>query len=80
MIRFSRRPGEAMRGRRQLLEARLVGTVRPGDDWERLGEVELRAQQILAALDELGLHQPAAYVSMALDLMRQARLDLLQTG
>jgi hypothetical protein len=56
------------------------GPFRPGEHWERLGEVECRAQQILTTLDELGLHQPAAYVSMALDLMRQARLDLLQTG
>jgi hypothetical protein len=80
MIRFSAAGGRAMRRLGNRLEAQVVGPFRPGESWERLGEVEWRAQQILCALDELGLHQPAAYVSMALDLMRQARLDLLPTG
>jgi hypothetical protein len=77
-LQRGRRASYAARGNR--LEAQVVGPSGPGESWERLGEVEWRAQQILCALDELGLHQPAAYVSMALDLMRQARLDLLPTG
>ena len=45
--------------------------------WDRLAELQRAAQSLLSGLDELGLHQAAAYVSMALDAMRQARPDLL---
>ena len=50
------------------------------EQWDRLGELQRSAQSLLATLDEAGLHQAAAYVSMALDVMRQSRPDLLRTG
>lgn len=49
------------------------------EQWERLAELQRTAQTLLAGLDELGLHQAAAYASMALDAMRQSRPDFLQT-
>ncbi|HEX8643190.1 MAG TPA: hypothetical protein VF702_04670 [Allosphingosinicella sp.] len=51
-----------------------------GEQWQRLAELQRSTQTVLSDLDELGLHLAAAYVSMALDAMRQARPDLLQTG
>ena len=47
---------------------------------QRLSELQRAAQVLLSGLDELGLNQAAAYTSMALDVMRQSRPDLLQTG
>jgi hypothetical protein len=51
-----------------------------GQPRDRLGELQHSAQALLAGLDEIGLHQAAAYVSMAMDVMRQSRPDLLKTG
>lgn len=51
-----------------------------GEQWDRLAVLERTAEQILDGLDELALHHAAAYLSMALDLMRQARPDALPTG
>ena len=51
-----------------------------GEQWHRLAELQRSTQTVLSGLDELGLHQAAAYVSMALDAMRQARPDPLQRG
>ena len=48
-----------------------------GEQWDRLKELSRTAEQLLEGLDEIGLHQAAAYVSMALDFMRQARPDML---
>ena len=50
------------------------------DQWDRLGELQRSAQSLLDTLDEAGLHQAAAYVSMALDVMRQRRLDFVPTS
>ncbi|HEY0014079.1 MAG TPA: hypothetical protein VGB79_14650 [Allosphingosinicella sp.] len=50
------------------------------EQWDRLAELQRSAQTLLSTLDEAGLHQAAAYVSMALDVMRQSRPDLLRTG
>ena len=47
---------------------------------ERLAELQRAAQALISGLDELGLNQAAAYASMALDVMRQSRLDPLRTG
>ena len=47
---------------------------------QRLSELQRAAQVLLSGLDELGLNPAAAYTSMALDVMRQSRPDLLQTG
>jgi hypothetical protein len=80
MIRFARRRPQAMAPRPKSLETSVINPSACGDPWQRLGEIERNVQEILAALDDLGLHQPAAYVSMGLDLMRQARLNLLRTG
>ncbi len=51
-----------------------------GEDWDRLAELQRATQILLSGLDALGQHQAAAYVSMALDTMRQSRPDLLRTG
>ena len=51
-----------------------------GEHWDRLAELQRTTQRTLSGLDELGLHQAAAYMSMALDAMRQARPDLLRKG
>jgi hypothetical protein len=51
-----------------------------GENWDRLAELQRSAQAVLAGLDDLGLHQAAAYVSMALDAMSRSRPDLLRTG
>lgn len=48
-----------------------------GEHWDRLAGLNRSAEELLAGLDELGLHQAAAYVSMALDAMREARPDML---
>lgn len=48
--------------------------------WDRLADLEREAEQVLAGLDELGLHQAAAYLSMAIELMRQARPGPLRKG
>jgi len=48
-----------------------------GEHWDRLADLSRTAEELLAGLDELGLHQAAAYMSMALDAMRQARPDML---
>jgi hypothetical protein len=47
-----------------------------GEQWDRLANLHKSADELLAGLDELALHQAAAYVSMAIDAMRQARPDL----
>ncbi len=51
-----------------------------GEHWDRLTDLELSAEQVLAGLDGLGIHQAAAYLSMALDVMRRARPDPLPQG
>jgi len=51
-----------------------------GKQWDQLADLQREAEQLLAGLDELNLHQAAAYISMALDVMRQARPDALPTG
>lgn len=51
-----------------------------GHHLDRLAELQHSTQVLLSGLDEIGLHQAAAYVSMALDVMRQAQPDLLRTG
>lgn len=51
-----------------------------GEHWDRLADVQRSAEELLSRLDELGLHQAAAYVSMALDAMRQTSPDPLPTG
>jgi hypothetical protein len=51
-----------------------------GHHSDRLAELQHATQVLLSGLDEIGLHQAAAYVSMALDVMRQARPDMLRTG
>ena len=48
-----------------------------GEHWDRLADLSRSADELLDGLDELGLHQAAAYVSMAIDAMRQARPDML---
>lgn len=50
------------------------------EQWNRLAELQQTALTLLAGLDELGLHQAAAYTSMALDVMRQSRPEFLQRG
>lgn len=50
------------------------------EQWDRLADIERSAERVLDGLDDLGLHQAAAYVAMALDSMRQARPDPLPTG
>jgi hypothetical protein len=51
-----------------------------GENWERMAELQRAAQTMLSGLDELGLHQAAAYVSMAIDAMRRAPTDRLPTA
>ena len=51
-----------------------------GEHWDRLSDLQLMAEQVLAGVDELGLHQAGAYLAMALDAMRRARPDVLPTG
>lgn len=51
-----------------------------GERLDRLAAIEREAQQVLAGLDDLGQHQAAAYVAMAIDAMRRARPDALLTG
>jgi hypothetical protein len=58
----------------------IQATTSPSDQWDRLGDIERSAQSLLATLDQEGLHQAAAYVSMALDVMRQNRLDRVPTA
>lgn len=58
----------------------LIQPQRLAEHWDRLADLQRKAQTMLAGLDELGLHQAAAYVSMALDIMRRERPDLLTTG
>lgn len=50
------------------------------EEWDRLQDLRREAETVLSGLDELGLHQAAAYLSMAIDLMREARLEPLPTG
>lgn len=45
------------------------------EEWARLMDLHRTADKLLAGLDELGLHQAGAYVSMAIDAMRQAHPD-----
>jgi hypothetical protein len=51
-----------------------------GEHRDRLGALQAEAEHLLSGLDELGLSQAAAYLSMALDVMRAARPDPLRTG
>jgi len=51
-----------------------------GERWTRLADLSRAAEEVLQGLDELGLHQAAAYVAMALDAMRAADPDALPTG
>jgi|GEM_PF-4402911 len=51
-----------------------------GERPDRLAAVEREAKQVLARLDDLGQHQAAAYVAMAIDIMRRAPPDGLPTG
>lgn len=50
-----------------------------GEHWDRLADLHRSADALLEGLDELGLHQAAAYLSMAIDAMRQVRPDLTPT-
>ena len=58
----------------------MISSLGLGPEWDRLAELEQAAGDVLAGLDELGLHQAAAYLAMALDAMRLARPDALPTG
>jgi hypothetical protein len=40
-------------------------------DWDELGALYLQAMDLLDGLDRLELHQAAAHLSMAVELMRQ---------
>lgn len=51
-----------------------------GERWTRLADLTRSAEEVLEGLDELCLHQAAAYVAMALDVMRAADPDALPTG
>jgi hypothetical protein len=51
-----------------------------GEDWDRLQRLRRDAELLLDGLDELGMHQAAAYVSMALDIMREAGPEQLPQG
>ncbi|HEX9933247.1 MAG TPA: hypothetical protein VGB08_10435 [Allosphingosinicella sp.] len=51
-----------------------------GEDWDRLQGLRRDAESVLSGLDELGLHQAAAYLSMALDVIREARPGPLPTA
>jgi hypothetical protein len=59
------------------LETSVINQSGFGEQWDRLKDLSRSAEELLDGLDELGLHQAAAYVSMALDFMRQARPDML---
>lgn len=64
-------------GRAKSLETSVIDQSGFGEHWDRLTDLNRAAEELLAGLDELALHQAAAYVSMALDAMRQARPDKL---
>jgi hypothetical protein len=51
-----------------------------GERWTRLADLTRAAEDVLRGLDDLGLHQAAAYLAMALDAMRAADPDALPTG
>ena len=51
-----------------------------GEHWDRIADLQRSAEQVLSGLDELGLHQAAAYLSMAIEIMGRARPDALPTG
>jgi hypothetical protein len=57
---------------RASLEKRVIEPSGFGEHWDRLADLSRNAEELLAGLDELGMHQAAAYVSMALDFMRQS--------
>jgi hypothetical protein len=61
-------------------EAAVIVPSEFGERWTRLADLTRAAEEVLRGLDDLGLHQPAAYVAMALDAMRAADPDALPTG
>jgi hypothetical protein len=63
-----------------VLEASVIDQTGFGEHWDRLADVQRSAEELLSRLDELALHQAAAYVSMALDAMREVRPDPLPSG
>ena len=40
-------------------------------NWDELGELHRKARELLDALDQLGLYQAGAHLSMAIEAMRQ---------
>jgi hypothetical protein len=81
MIRFWRRSGGAIpRPRGSAAEAESIMPISFGDRLERLATIEREARHVLAGLDDLGQHQAAAYVAMAIDAMRRVALDVPPTG
>lgn len=81
MIRFWRPGRGAMAAPSpDTAEASVIIPTGFGEHWDRLGDLQRAAEQLLDGLDDLGLHQAGAYLSMALDAMRQARPDVLPTG
>ena len=81
MIRFCRGAAGAMAAASPGgAEAGVIIPTGFGEHWDRLADLQRAAEQVLDGLDDLGLHQAGAYLSMALDAMRQARPDVLPTG
>jgi hypothetical protein len=46
------------------------------ENWDELERLYRQAREVLAGLDRLGLYQAGAYLSMALDIMRQRHPNL----
>ena len=81
MIRFWFGPGDVMPPPSTgAPEVCVISSLNLGGEWDRLAALEHEAGKVLAGLDELGLHQAAAYLAMAIDSMRTARPDALPTG
>lgn len=48
----------------------------PNESWNELEGVFRQAEAMLVTLDRMGLYQAGAYLSMAIDAMRQRHPDL----
>ena len=48
----------------------------PDQDWEELDRLYRQAREVLAGLDRLGLYQAGAYLSMAIEAIRQRHPNL----
>lgn len=79
MMCFSREQDAAMGGSNMSVEASVINQSGFGEHWDRLAAAQRSADELLATMDELGLHQAAAYVSMAIDAMRLVRPDSAPT-